>query len=163
MLWRARNELACIKTLLEKEFQIVSWDLFGFCSHPWLPNTDLEIKLWKVEGGPAQMSALGWFREPPMSLNLNLDSWQRMTKSQQLEMRRLGCQRHQALASSWSTLSHASSWWHLCPDRPPASLGMSYCNGERSVPASDSKPHAPAYLTNNLTKKSSKLWSIILT
>lgn len=163
MLWRARNELECIKTLLEKEFQIVSWDLFGFCSHPWLPNTDLEIKLWKVEGGPAQMSALGWFREPPMSLNLNLDSWQRMTKSQQLEMRRLGCQRHQALASSWSTLSHASSWWHLCPDRPPASLGMSYCNGERSVPASDSKPHTPAYLTNNLTKKSSKLWSIILT
>lgn len=163
MLWRARNELECIKTLLEKEFQIVSWDLFGFCSHPWLPNTDLEIKLWKVEGGPAQMSALGWFREPPMSLNLNLDSWQRMTKSQQLEMRRLGCQRHQALASSWSTLSHASSWWHLCPDRPPASLGMSYCNRERSVPASDSKPHTPAYLTNNLTKKSSKLWSIILT
>lgn len=163
MLWRARNELECIKTLLEKEFQIVSWDLFGFCSHPWLPNTDLEIKLWKVEGGPAQMSALGWFREPPMSLNLNLDSWQRMTQSQQLEMRRLGCQRHQALASSWSTLSHASSWWHLCPDRPPASLGMSYCNGERSVPASDSKPHTPAYLTNNLTKKSSKLWSIILT
>lgn len=105
MLWRARNELECIKTLLEKEFQIVSWDLFGFCSHPWLPNTDLEIKLWKVEGGPAQMSALGWFREPPMSLNLNLDSWQRMTKSQQLEMRRLDCQRQQTLASSWSTLS----------------------------------------------------------
>lgn len=134
MLWRARNELACVKTLLEKEFQIVSWDLFGFCSHPWLPNTYLEIQLWKVEGGPAQVSALGWFREPPMSLNLNLDSWQRMTQSQQLEMKRLGCQRQLALASSWSTLSHASSQWRLCPDQPPASLGMNYCNGEKSVP-----------------------------